>query len=77
MSNSFIEKSYRKVLLLYFFPGLFFIFFRNYAHCSCMVVWGFGVGVSYWVFGVGVLMFMRFGACGVGTSGFFGFELSI
>ena len=35
-------------LMLYFFPGLFFIIFSYFG--SFMVVWGFGVGVLYWVF---------------------------
>ena len=35
-----------------FFPGLFFIIFSYI--WSFMVVWGFGVGVLDWVFGVGV-----------------------
>ena len=36
----------------YFFPGLFFIIFSHFG--SFMVVWGYGVGVLYWVFGVAV-----------------------
>ena len=35
-----------------FFPGLFYIIFSNFG--SFMVVWGCGVGVLYWVFGVWV-----------------------
>ena len=35
-----------------FFPGLFFTIFSYFG--SFMVVCGFGVGVLYWVFGVGV-----------------------
>ena len=35
---------------IFFFPGLFFLIFSYF--CSFMVVWGFGVGVLYWVFGV-------------------------
>ena len=34
-----------------------FLFFINFSYyCSFMVVWGFGVGVLYWVFGVGVFI---------------------
>ena len=36
---------------LYFFPGLFFIIFS--CIWSFRVVWGFGVEVLDWVFGVG------------------------
>ena len=36
-----------------------------------MVVWGFGVRVLLWVFGVGGFHLIGFVACGVGTSGFF------
>ena len=42
-----------------------------------MVVWGFGVGVSYWVCGVGGFQLIGFGACGVGPSTFFMLGISI
>ena len=39
--------------------------------CSFIVVWGFGVGVFYWVFGVWVFSLMGFGACDVRPSRFY------
>ena len=44
--------------------------------CSFMAVWGFGVGVLFWVFLGWGLQLMGFGACGVRPSGFFGLGLS-
>ena len=62
---------------LYFFSGFFFIIFSYI--CSFMVVkgsgfwsWGLRLGLLDWSF-----QLSRFGACGVGPSGFFGLGLSI
>ena len=41
-----------------------------------MVVWGFGVGVLDWVFGVGFSV-DGVRACDVGPSGFFGLGYSV
>ena len=62
---------------IFFFPGLFFIFFSYF--CSFMVVWGlgfwgWGLILGFWGWG---FQFMGFGACGAGPSGFFGFGLSL
>ena len=52
-----------------YFPGLFFIFFSYFG--SFMVVLGFGLILGFWDWG---FQLMRFGACGVGPTGFFWVE---
>ena len=42
------------------FPGLFFLIFSYF--CSFMLIWGFGVGVLYRVFGVGVFIWRGLGS---------------
>ena len=55
--------------MLYVFPGLFFIFFLNFAHLWWFGVSGLGLGLGFWGWGY---QSMGFGARGVGPSGFLG-----
>ena len=61
-----------KLVLYFFFPGLFFIMFSYFG--SFMVVWGWVLISGFWGWGFHL---MGFGACGVWPSGFFGLGLSI
>ena len=54
--------------LLYFFPGLFLIFFL---HFMVVLELGFGVGVLFGLLGLGFQL-IGFRACGVGSSWVFG-----
>ena len=53
--------------MLYFSPELFYIIFLTFAHLWWFGGWGLGISFC----GLGFQL-MRFGACGVGPSGFFG-----
>ena len=57
----------------YFFPQVYSLkFFLNFAHLWWFGVWGFGVGVLFWVFGVGAFSWWGLGPVVWGLLGFLG-----